>query len=334
MLVWKKHLKPVSNKQAIEFWKQKKKENEARAKKLLTDRLTTKELFVKVKGKKVAIQTNFPKPIKNAPVYILIRTSRRPEFFKRCYESIKKQTYKNIVVIVHTDDPRNDYVCGDIIIKGQCYHPRSGSGTYNLYNNRLLDAIPDGWGWYHMIDDDDMYFNNKSIANMVKNAKPHAVNVARVKRWGTSVWPKNWRRQRSFQTECFFIHAAYKKLGRWWGNRGGDHYYSRQLTNKLPINWIEGVTICKAQEGKGHGKLLDIGKQAVDFENYYPDDKKVYMLVISEKISNIGKPGHLVKLPYKEAWRLDKKKQGRITFKGVEVCNEKKLEEQETPEAI
>lgn len=332
MIMRNKHLKPVSHKAALEFWQQKKRESRKVAEKMLTNHFTTKDLFGRtLRGKPVAgVPVKFPEPVENAPVYILIRTSRRPEFFKRCYESILNQTYKNIVTIVHTDDPRNDYVRGDIIIKGHSYHPKSGKGYYNLYNNRLLDAIPDGWGWYHMIDDDDMYYNKKAISTLVKQSKPHMVNVARVKRWGSSVWPKNWRRQRSFQTECFFIHSAYKKLGRWWGNKGGDHYYSRQMTNKLPINWIDGLIICKAQEGKGHGSLLDIGKAKVDYKGFYPDDHMVDILILSDKIPNVGKPGKIIKLPYSEAWYLDVKRRGRITYKGIEVIDERKSRKQET----
>lgn len=52
-------------------------------------------------------------------VYILIRTANRPMFFQHMMESIKKQTYKNIVTIVHSDNPNDLYVEGDIIIRSE-----------------------------------------------------------------------------------------------------------------------------------------------------------------------------------------------------------------------
>jgi hypothetical protein len=194
--------------------------------------------------------------------------------------------------------------------------------------NRLLDAIPEGWGWYHFLDDDDMYYDNKVIEKLVKRAKPQAVNVGRVKRWGNVVFPKSWGRQRSYQTECFFMHTAYNKLGRWWGNKGGDHYYSRQLTSKLPIHWMEGIMIAKAQKGKSHGKPVDVGGNVVDRVDYYPNDHMVDVLIISDKSGLSGRVGSVVKAPYEIAYRLDRKKIARVTYGGVEVCDERKKQKQ------
>lgn len=53
-------------------------------------------------------------------LYILTRSSGRAEFFRRCRESVKALTYPGPVVhIVHTDDPRDRYVEGDIIVRGE-----------------------------------------------------------------------------------------------------------------------------------------------------------------------------------------------------------------------
>jgi hypothetical protein len=201
------------------------------------------------------------------PVYILIRTSGRPKFFARMMESVKAQTYKNIITIVHTDDPRDEYVTGDIIIKGHAYSKDFGTGPYNLYMNRLLKAIPDGPGWYHFIDDDDEYYAPDVIEKLVKNAKRDHFNVGRVIRWNGIIRPKqhSWetRSRRSFQTEIFFLHTDHKLKAKWWANTSGDHHYSKQLTTILPINWIEDLIICKAQEGKGHGRRLDAGGKLV-----------------------------------------------------------------------
>ena len=187
-------------------------------------------------------------------VYILIRTSGRPMFFARMMETIQNQTYKNIVTIVHSDDPRDEYVDGDIIIRGSAYAPGYGNAPYNFYNNTLLKAIPENNGWFHFIDDDDEYASDTVIDQLVEKSKEDHVNVGRVERWNGTIWPRGWKTQRSFQTECFFVHASHKMKANWWGHKGGDHYYSKQLTKKLPIHWIDNLIICKAQEGKGHGK--------------------------------------------------------------------------------
>jgi len=210
---------------------------------------------------------------KYLPFYILIRTSKRPKFFAVMMESIKQQTYPNIITIVHTDDPADTYVTGDIIIKGERIPKlKKGHAPYNLYNNRLLQTIPEGDGWYHFIDDDDKYAAPDVIEKTVVRCKKQEINIVRVKRWSGSIWPKTWG-QRSYQTECFILHTKHKGLATWWDKTGGDHNYSGQITKKLQINWIDGIIICEAQEGKGHGDRFDIGeaKQAgVNITNGLP----------------------------------------------------------------
>ena len=106
------------------------------------------------------------------PVYILIRTSKRPVFFSQMMETIKNQTYPNIITIVHTDDPADTYVSGDIIIRGERLKKSPQmTAPYNLYNNTLLRSIPDGEGWYHFIDDDDLYAAPDVIEKLVKYSR-------------------------------------------------------------------------------------------------------------------------------------------------------------------
>lgn len=190
------------------------------------------------------------------PVYVLIRTSGRPKFFNNLWKSIKSQTYPNIIVMTHTDDLNDTYVKGDIIIKGKP-NKKAGKGFYNLYNNTLLRNIPKVDGWYIFIDDDDMYAAPDVIERFVKSAKEDYINVARADRGNGKIWPKNWKKQKVFQTECFMLHTKYKDMATWWAKLGGDHHYTKQITKKLPINWIEDLIVCKAQAGKGRGKRID-----------------------------------------------------------------------------
>lgn len=251
------------------------------------------------------------------PVYILIRTSNRPNFFGRMMETIKEQSYPNVVTIVHTDDPRDKYVEGDIIIRGSAYGPEFGNGSYNLYNNRLLKAIPDGPGWFHFIDDDDEYAGIDVIAKFVNESKKDHVNVARVQRWKQTIWPRKWRNQRSFQTECFLVHTDHKNRAKWWGHKGGDHNYSKKLTKRLPINWIEHLLVCKAQEGKGHGKKLDKGGRRLDYSDAFKPYEKVtciglYPINVSNKNNRIAQ-GEIKKLRYDVAQKFERMGKVKIT---------------------
>lgn len=257
------------------------------------------------------------------PVYILIRTSGRPVFFERMMETVKNQTYKNIVTIVHTDDPRDEYVAGDIVIRGKAYDPGYGNGTYNLYNNRLLQNIPDGDGWYHFIDDDDEYASDTVIEELVEKSKVDYVNVGRVMRWDETIWPRKWMYQNSFQTECFFMSTKYKLKAKWWGHKNGDHQYSKQLTKILSVNWIENLLICKAQEGKGHGKRLDKNSMRHNNDNVFDKEKKVVIVGIKTHKKGSRKEwvriGEVKRIKYEKAVELEKIGVAKITYEGVKV---------------
>ena len=255
------------------------------------------------------------------PVYILIRTSCRPRYFARMMETVKQQTYKNITTIVHSDDPRDEYVTGDIIIHGTAFGAEYGNGTYNLYNNALLRAIPKGPGWFHFIDDDDEYAAPDVIERIVAASKPGCVNVAHVQRVmhrGVVQFPDKWGTQKSYQTECFFLHTDHKGKAKWWGNKGGDHHYSKQLTRILPINWIENLLICKAQEAKGHGNKLDLGLKKAHRKLDWPDDKMICVLGLLKqphgpKEERI-RQGELKYMEYATATRLEKDGFVKITY--------------------
>jgi hypothetical protein len=252
------------------------------------------------------------------PVYILIRTSGRPRFFARMMETIKKQTYKNIVTIVHSDDPRDGYVTGDIIIRGSAYGPEYGNGPYNLYNNRLLEKIPDGPGWYHFMDDDDEYYDETVITRMVEKSKRDHMNVARVIRMHGRVFPENWgQTDKGFQTECFFLHTDHKNKARWWGNLNGDGNYSKKILRFLPAHFIEDLIICRAIEGKGCGAKLDAGKARTKYSGIDPREK----VGVLGLIRHIGvrredsiRQGEMRLMKYGDAERLEKLGKVKITY--------------------
>lgn len=218
----------------------------------------------------------------NPPFYILIRTSKRPKFFAKMMTSIKAQTYSNIITIVHTDDQNDTYIQGDIIIKGERKYPtKEHKAPYNLYNNTLLQSIPEGAGWYMFIDDDDIYTAPDVIEKALQYCKEDFINVTRVIRWNHQIYPRNWHSCKSFQTECFILHTKHKGIALWWDHQGGDHYYSRQIIEKLKINWIDGVILCQAQEGKGHGHRFDLGEASPErLKNGLPEMDRTLVPVL------------------------------------------------------
>jgi len=249
------------------------------------------------------------------PVYILIRTSGRPKFFEKMMESIRKQTYKNIITIVHTDNEKDkDYIDGDIVIESEPYPREIGTATYNLYCNKLLEAIPDKRGWYMFLDDDDIFSRIDAVEKFVKNSDRYKINICRVRRWNGTVWPRAWGKCKSFQTECMMLHTDHKLKWKWNANIAGDHYYSRQATKELHINWIDGLIACEAQKGKGLGQRIDLNDWSdkkkrishVGARNLGPPVKVQYIRKTHGRKNERGLKGEVKIIPEKYAKRLEK----------------------------
>jgi hypothetical protein len=252
------------------------------------------------------------------PLYVLTRTSGRPEFFKRCRESVLALNYPDVVHIVHVDDPRcESYVEGDIIIRGEAHGQYMGTAPYNLYNNRLVKAIP-GDGWVHFLDDDDQYCEPEVFDWLTGQLPPEKIHVCKARRWEGTVWPKNWKNQRSFQTECFVTRTAVAKRATWWGNKGGDHNYTRQLTRLFNCDWHD-IIVTEAQEGKGHGRLIDAGGAVMDYDAAIKPETIVWVKMHRDARGKAG--GRAIKASYSDARVLEKFGYGKVTYKGTEICN-------------
>ena len=251
-------------------------------------------------------------------LYILTRTSGRPAFFARMRETIKALVWPGPVChIVHTDDPRDTYVDGDIIVKGECYGPSFGDGWYNLYNNRLLKAIPDH-GWVHFMDDDDEYLA-PDVMGFLDGGNRNAMHVCKTRRVGVSknaeIFPPLWLKQKTFQTECFALWSDIAKKYNWWGNKGGDHQYTSKITRTVPIKWHD-VIATQAQSGKGHGKCIDAGGAVKHPGSIDPDDAVFFKMFATLKDR---KQAQLLAVPAFEADTLERHKLGRITYQGTSI---------------
>ena len=255
-------------------------------------------------------------------LYILTRTSGRPEFFKRCRETVNALKWPGPKIhIVHTDDPRDlDHVEGDIIIQGECLSPTFGRGFYNKYCNRLLKAVPrNPEGWIHFMDDDDEYLG-PNVLNFLHGQDRKVLHVFKTRRKGMSkgqkevMFPKYWKNQPSFQTECFAVWSDIAKKYRWWAQKGGDHQYTRKITRKYPIKWHDTLA-SQAQERKGHGKRMDAGKTKAYKKGHMDPKQKVHFKMFKNVDKN--KANQLIHIPAHEAEIMERHGVGRITFKGI-----------------
>lgn len=92
---------------------------------------------------------------------ILIRTSFRPEAFRRCLDSIPRTSDVRIIVS-YDNEAALQYIPNDVtkVDVTHLYQP-STPFWYNTYCNALLDYVDEGHGLF--LDDDDFFINNANV---------------------------------------------------------------------------------------------------------------------------------------------------------------------------
>ncbi len=90
-------------------------------------------------------------------INVLIRTSYRPEQFKRCIESVKRQTHPYVRTIVGYDRTEAlDYI-GEV--ESVPMKTEEGRFFYNKFCNSLKSLVTEGW--FFFLDDDDFLIHPK-----------------------------------------------------------------------------------------------------------------------------------------------------------------------------
>ena len=194
-------------------------------------------------------------------INILIRTSERPKAFKRCIESIAAQTYRNVRLIVGNDN--NDSYCADYnpvrykreirtnhLIDNVLHFP------YNSYLNDLLKQVQEGW--VMILDDDDMFFNNRSLEFISRELGSNN----RVVLWNVSVNGRIVPAQRKqiikkdISMIGFCFHSKYIPLIHIAPYRQADFRLVTLLYNICTPVWIN-ETLTQTQTDGGMGKRID-----------------------------------------------------------------------------
>jgi len=215
--------------------------------------------------------------MKQPLINILTRTSNRPIGFKICEESITSQSYTNINHIVSYDNDEDlKYLdnCenkvkinrSEIIKNDTSKNPKNPSfwfSPHNLYCNKLLDEVNEGWVMF--LDDDDMLYDKSVIEKIVNNiVDEDTILIWKMRYPDGRYLPDN----SSFKTEtirlggigspCFLFHSKYKNDSSWDAYKCGDYRFLEKIYKKIPHKkWINEIFIQLNNNG-GFGKKKDI----------------------------------------------------------------------------
>ena len=184
-------------------------------------------------------------------INILIRTSNRKALFERCIQSIQKQTYKNIQVIVSIDRPVN--YLPSWVKSIQVIPDYRHSFYWNLYCNALKESVTDGW--FFFLDDDDFIESNTAIEEAVKHLSGEGV-VFQFKRGDLKKPSDDYIHAGIIERgrigmPCIFLHHSKKSVANFDGKQAADFRFIKAVSEKIPLKFIPHV-IVKADR-IGHG---------------------------------------------------------------------------------
>ena len=214
-----------------------------------------------MKGKKSEILIN-----------VLTRTNNRPKGFHNCHQSIVNQTYKKVKHVVSYEHEKDlDYIDKYDLVKVKVNKTSSDVlvnendevfAPYNLFCNDLLDKVEDGWILF--LDDDDNFFHNKVLAELVSRiakADEDTLFIWQMRYPSGKVLPLDTHFKKEeieinhIGSPCVAFHSKHKDEVRWDKWKRSDFRFINKLFNKLAKKvWIKEVYI----QINNHG---DFGRQ-------------------------------------------------------------------------
>jgi len=212
-------------------------------------------------------------------IYVLTRTSNRPNSFEKCLKSVRTQTYKKIKHIVTVDNLKDlNYVqkhkISPIVINKEniskekdISNPRTGKRFLpNLYLNKMISTLDDGW--IIILDDDDYFSNNQSVEKIVSHIKyPTDIIFWQMQYPNSRVLPtlvdfNKVPKLGKIGSPCFTIHTSIAKQLKFDGWKCGDYRFILKAFNKTSHKkWIPQPLIKIGTNTGGLGNRLDIKKR-------------------------------------------------------------------------
>ena len=168
---------------------------------------------------------------------ILIRTCYRPNLFNKCINSILKQNYKNINIVISYDNKKSiDYLKKYNNIDNINYYfidIKGGEFKYELYQNLLLDKVKDGFVIF--LDDDDCFLNDNSL-HLINSEIQDANTLILWKylRSDMEIYPEDISNiyLGSIASCSYCFNIKYLNNCKWIDQHGGDYLFFEQLLFK------------------------------------------------------------------------------------------------------
>lgn len=206
---------------------------------------------------------------KESTLNVITRTSQRPKFFHKAYNSIQKIPNVNHIVI--TDDPKNsDYVFKYtnihklILLNRDLYYSKHnhGASPYNEYLNHAITYLnPEDY--FVILDDDDYFPGPHRIHNLYKQNKQNDLIIWKVRAAGGTVpYAKYFKNKRIVRANIampgFMMKKSLIEDFQFDSNSMGDYKIMSTIypraKNPLWVNEVLASTTEGQRQGKGERK--------------------------------------------------------------------------------
>ena len=166
-------------------------------------------------------------------ISILIRTSYRPNKFKKCIDSIIEQEYKNYTIIVSYDNiDALEYIPEDMIkIKVE---KEDKEYNYNLYCNELKKKIKNGWILF--LDDDDKLSDKNSLNKIVEEIKSRNDLIFWKFKLHDRIIHSNTDIKGKVANSGYIFHSDFAHLSKFKAEDLGDYKFIKNLSCQHNFN--------------------------------------------------------------------------------------------------
>ena len=233
---------------------------------------------------------------------VIIRTSGRPNAFKQAINSVLRQSYKNINIVVTCDEKTGleytmDYPCRIIPVTPPKERPKPKNeiqySTWAPYNDYIAQAQARVNGYIFFLDDDDVFIDSQAISKIVGQMQHDKLAIWKVQ------FPRGVIPNGSFGIApklcdvtgigmCY--HSSMIHKSDWTPWKCAD-YRTAAMWNKDEIIWINEI-LTGLQSGPGRGKREDINPQNPKIMNM----KNPVIVQFKKRYQNYF-PGQVVELP-------------------------------------
>jgi len=187
-------------------------------------------------------------------ITILIRTHQgREKLLKRLMDSIARQTYKDIKIIMSYEDDEflfSTIMQYDNVHSIRVYPQREkGETFYNLYCNDLKDKVEDGWFAY--FDSDDYLASDdalEKIAPYLNENKCRAV-ICQMSRCNGKIKPSDEMIDNEqiisgkIGMPCIFVHHTLKNKVDFTEHDNSDYIYIKSISEIAKTTFVKQIVI-------------------------------------------------------------------------------------------